>query len=39
MRFKNEETVCHPCNRGIGMLQDDPDVLEEAAEYLRRSRR
>ena len=28
--------LCAPCNKGIGMLQDDPEILEKAIEYLRR---
>ncbi len=27
--------LCHQCNVGIGMLQDNPDILEKAALYLR----
>ncbi len=27
------------CNRALGLLRDDPDVLESGARYLRRSRR
>lgn len=27
--------LCHPCNGGIGLLQDDPAVLEAAIAYLR----
>jgi hypothetical protein len=26
--------LCNPCNMGIGLLQDSPDVLESAKEYL-----
>jgi len=26
--------LCKPCNRGIGMLQDSPDVIQKALEYL-----
>lgn len=26
--------LCDQCNRGIGLLQDDPDVLERAVAYL-----
>ena len=28
--------LCGGCNTGIGMLQDNPDILEEAARYLRK---
>jgi hypothetical protein len=27
--------LCHSCNRGIGMLRDDPDIIQRAADYLR----
>ena len=27
--------LCAPCNKGIGMLQDNPIILEKAIEYLR----
>jgi hypothetical protein len=27
--------LCHHCNRGIGMLGDNPDRLIRAAEYLK----
>jgi hypothetical protein len=26
--------LCHNCNRAIGMLRDDPNVLRKAVEYL-----
>ena len=26
--------LCGPCNRGIGMLKHDPDILMDAARYL-----
>ena len=27
--------LCAPCNEGIGMLQDAPEILDKAVEYLR----
>ena len=26
--------LCHPCNVSIGMAQDDPKILQRAAQYL-----
>ena len=28
--------LCDPCNRGIGLLKDNPDVVQKAADYLRK---
>ena len=30
--------LCGNCNAAIGLLQDDPDMLEQAAQYLRHFR-
>jgi hypothetical protein len=30
--------LCNSCNRALGYAQDDPDILEAMAVYLRRSR-
>src|SRR3990167_194429 len=27
--------ICGPCNRAIGLLQDSPELLHKAAQYLR----
>lgn len=28
--------LCHNCNRGLGLMKDDPNILETAARYVRR---
>lgn len=30
------DLLCQACNRGIGLLADDPQVVEAAAAYLRK---
>ncbi len=30
--------LCTPCNRAVGMLQDDPDILAAALQYVRKHR-
>lgn len=27
--------LCHKCNQVLGLMQDDPDLLEKAATYIR----
>lgn len=27
--------LCHPCNQGLGMFEEDPERLEAAARYVR----
>jgi hypothetical protein len=31
---KLRKILCNPCNRGIGYLQDSPEILLKAAQYL-----
>lgn len=31
--------LCSHCNRGTGLLQDDPEIIEAAARYIRETRR
>jgi len=28
-------TLCHRCNKGIGLLQDSPELLQAGIEYLK----
>ncbi len=36
---ENRGIICSGCNKAIGLLGDDPDVLRAAAAYIERSRR
>lgn len=29
--------LCPPCNQALGLLQDNPDIMDQAAYYIRRS--
>jgi hypothetical protein len=31
---KVRELLCHGCNTGIGLMQDDVDLLQKALDYL-----
>lgn len=33
---KARALLCHNCNRGLGLLQDDPWILRRAADYVER---
>jgi hypothetical protein len=33
---KNRGLLCHTCNSAIGLLKDSPELLELAAQYLRK---
>ncbi len=33
---KNRGILCTMCNPGVGYFRDDPELLEKAADYLRR---
>lgn len=35
----NRAILCSRCNVGIGMLQDDPGIIREAADYVERWRK
>jgi len=30
--------LCHNCNRGLGLMQDNPDILRAAADYVEKHR-
>ena len=29
--------LCHACNKALGLLQDNPDIVQEAKNYLERT--
>jgi len=36
---KVRQLLCHECNSGLGMLQDNPDLLRKAATYIEAHRK
>lgn len=30
--------LCHPCNKALGSFKDDPEIMLEAVDYIKRSR-
>jgi hypothetical protein len=32
---KVRKLLCHNCNRALGLLKDNPEVMERAAQYIR----